>query len=93
MDFTPLAPLLAPSPGGVLEVPIGLFYVAGRGSGRGSKGARLLPLAVQFTVNNRNVYSPADSPADWLLAKAVFNSLDTSVHAGLHFMIGARRGG
>lgn len=97
VDFTPFGSALAPAPGGWMEAPVGLFFVdgpakgSGKGSGKGKEGSRLMPLAIQFSVQNKNVYSPADSPADWLLAKAAFNALDTSVHAGLHFVLSESR--
>lgn len=81
VDFRPYARLMSASPGSVLEIPVGLFFVGGHG-----RGSRLMPLAIQFSVNNRNVYSPADSRADWLLAKAVFNAIDTAMHATIHFL-------
>jgi hypothetical protein len=61
------------SPNALTEAPIGLFFVSSSG--------RLMPLAIKFTIQNTLTYSPKDSHADWFLAKALFNSIDTSVVA------------
>ena len=70
--------------GNYLEIPTALFFVDGA---KGSSGM-LMPLAIQFSVYNKNTYSPQDAPADWMLAKAEFNALDNSVHAVIHFLNG-----
>jgi hypothetical protein len=56
-----------------VEAPIGLFFVSSSG--------RLMPLAIKFTIQNTLTYSPKDSHADWFLAKAVFNMMDSSIVA------------
>jgi hypothetical protein len=45
-------------------------------------------LLCSFSVFNSNTYTPLDTTADWVLAKAAFNSLDTAVHAVVHFLNG-----
>ncbi len=46
---------------------------------------RLMPLAIKFNVYTQHVYSPKDTHADWLLAKAAFNALERDVNAIFHF--------
>lgn len=54
--------------------------------GSTSSEARLMPLAIKFNVYTQHVYSPKDTHADWLLAKAAFNALDRDVNAIYHFV-------
>lgn len=35
---------------------------------------------------NQHTYSPKDSEADWMLAKAAVNSLDVVLNGGIHFV-------
>jgi hypothetical protein len=66
------------APNSVIEAPIGLFFVA--------SSNRLMPLAIKFTIQNTLTYSPKDSHADWFLAKAFFNLMDTTTNALVHFI-------
>jgi hypothetical protein len=55
----------------------------------GKRSVRLMPLAIKFNVYNENVYSPKDTRADWMLAKAAFNALDRDVNAIHHLVLHA----
>ena len=99
VDFTPLhrEGLLVPAPNAFVEVPTAVFFLTGgsgsstssnlRGSSTSSSSneARLMPLAIKFNVFTQHVYSPKDTHADWMLAKAAFNALDRDVNAIYHF--------
>jgi hypothetical protein len=61
------------APNAAVEAPIGLFFV--------SNSDRLMPLAIKFTIQNTLTYSPKDSHADWFLAKAMFNMMDSTITA------------
>lgn len=45
-----------------------------------------LPLLFRFSVFNNHTYSPLDTPADWMLAKAVVGALDIAFDAAAHFV-------
>lgn len=99
VDFTPLhrEGLLVPAPNAFVEVPTAVFFLTGgsgsgsstnsnlRGSSSTSSETQLMPLAIKFNVYNQHVYSPKDTHADWMLAKAAFNALDRDVNAIYHF--------
>ena len=48
-----------------LEVPTAVFFVDGPLKKKKRSDAKLMPLAIKFTVYNQNVYSPMDTRADW----------------------------
>ena len=81
VDFTVYKDALGAADGAVLEVPIGVFFI----DGKTPKEGKLMPLAIKFTVNNENVYSPKDERLDWFFAKTVFDTLDTNLGAINHF--------
>jgi len=81
VDFTVFKDSLAPADGAVLEIPVAVFFIDGPSATEG----KLMPLAIKFTVNNQNVYSPQDDKLDWFFAKTIFDTLDTNLGAINHF--------
>jgi len=61
VDMSKYKDLVQPSKDSVQELPIGVFFI----DGPSAKEGKLMPLAIIFTVNNQNVYSPKDDKLDW----------------------------
>ena len=81
VDLVQYKDSVTPSPESIQEFPIGVFFI----DGKTPKEGKLMPLAIKFTVNNENVYSPKDERLDWFFAKTVFDTLDTNLGAINHF--------
>ncbi|XP_018018498.1 allene oxide synthase-lipoxygenase protein, partial [Hyalella azteca] len=63
--------------GRILAAPVALFYV--------DKSKHLVPIAIQLMQNkgpNNPVYTPADPPNTWLLAKMFYNNAEAQHHQG-----------
>jgi len=64
--------------GSVVEAPFVLYFI--------DNSPRLRPLAIRFTINNQQTYSPADSATDWNFAKSVVNSMDIVITGQSHLL-------
>jgi len=97
VDFYPFYQdgVLEAAPHSVLEAPTAVFFLDGppkKGSSidnlsKFAATTRLMPLAIKYNVQHSYVVSPKDPHADWFLAKAVFNCLDSDVNSILHFAL------
>jgi len=61
VDLSRFKDTITASPGSIQEFPIGVFFI----DGPSAKEGKLMPLAIKFTLNNQNVYSPKDDKLDW----------------------------